>query len=43
MFTRKNRIKHTEIDVLEMNNENEKKDEDFWSSYMNNIFSQKQV
>ena len=41
LFARKNRIKHIEIDVLAMNNE--KKDADFWSSYMHNMFSDKQV
>ena len=43
VFAKKNKIKHKEIDVLSMNNENGKKDVDFWSSYLNNIFCQKQV
>lgn len=42
-FAKENRIKHIEIDILSKNNENENKDQDFLSTYMNNIFSQKQV
>ena len=43
LFARKNGIKHIEIDVLAMNSENEIKDGDFWSNYMNTMFSDKQV
>ncbi len=42
IFTRKNRIKHIEMDVSNMNLENES-DVDNWSSQINQIFSQKQV